>query len=293
MSVDKVSRLPNSPVDSLGPRSGGAHPTPPNLAHPGGAQFVATSAAIARPGAAQAALNAISFDNLSLPLPASATLDNDVARATKSAADAVSTTYARESAQNAAIARLVGGRLPADTIMREVAAALRENAAERGEPPRRFVEDAAVVEDARLPSRNSDDARFTMLTSLRALDEQGEAKTFDLYVTRTGARQWEAVVYQRDEAPPGFPYAAAPISVDRVVIDPATAQILACVASQILPREPTNGTVQAPTVNLGNVIRMVLVALAAIGAAIVFDKTVALVVAISLLAGAFARRDPK
>lgn len=271
MSVDKIAPLPNSPVDPLALRTGGPAVFPPPAPPP--------PPAAAKPEQTASA-QSVSFDSLSLPLPITIAHDGEAPPA-----GAIGASYARET-MDASLARLVGGRLPTEAVAREVANLLRDTAAELDMPLARFIDGAAVVNGARLPAHNRAAARFTLQTSLLAVDDDGETRAFDLYLSRASARQWEAAVFRRDEATSlGFPYPAAPINIDRVVIDPATGQILACVASQLAAREFAPETSASPHVFF-DALRAGMLVGGTIATTIILAKTVSTFVAFGFIVAA-------
>jgi hypothetical protein len=236
MSIDKVASLPTSSVDLAGARAGGV---PRAAAIALATQEIANTTAfgsVSAPRAAPARGPTVSYDGLSLPLPAAALLGGAASRG--SALDlrpSILAAYGLREGAEMPLIRLVGQRLPPQAVIREAVAALREGAAEKGASLTRYLQSIERVATDDLPSRNGEDATYALRGSLAAEAENGEPRVYDLYLTRVDARHWEAAVFNRqDAAPPGgFPYAAPPISVDRLTIDPTSGQVLASVACHI------------------------------------------------------------
>lgn len=132
----------------------------------------------------------------------------------------------------AGLPRLVGDRLPTQTIVREARAAARAVAGARGETAAEFLDSAPVVAGPKLPSRNPADAEATLRTALLARAGERETATLDIYLAKIGPSSFEAVTFDRDFAAPGggFPYAAPPLSVDRILLDPTCEAIVSVMA---------------------------------------------------------------
>jgi hypothetical protein len=146
--------------------------------------------------------------------------------------------YGQPTGSWAKLPALIDGRLPQAEIIGQARAAFMEYAATQDMPLVRSLRAAPIVEADRLPSLNASDADHAVRTLVVAGDASGNRTALDLYLARTGQNSWEAVVYQRDDASisGGFPYMSPPLSVDRLVIDPATGQILASMAGLHLPK---------------------------------------------------------
>lgn len=274
MSVEKIAPLSHSPVDAVVARPDPPHPLAPPPRPVG---------AVAAQPPADPGTPANFFDSIALPLPAQKTRDD--AGAVRLVPGAP---YARE-ATLAHLEQLIEGRLPPMSISLEVAALLR-NAANGSEMSiaRLIAETATTAPDA-LPSRNIADAQFSFHAPILARDDDGEMRPLVLYLTRAGARQWEAAVFRRDDdaAGPGFPHSAPPIDVYRLVIDPSTGQILASVAQQILPRDVAPPT-PARTFALDRALRIAMFLVAAVAVAIILAKTLSKIAALSFLVVALA-----
>ena len=167
------------------------------------------------------------YRNLNIPVGAEARVQ---LAASAASGDAVLTAaYGPNAAILAELPRLVGDRLPVRTIARETQAAARARAEALGETLTEFLDAAPTIAQARRPSRNSADAEATLRLSLLARDGAHETATIDVYLTKTGPGVFEAVAFDRDYAAlsGGFPYSAAPLSIDRLLLDPANAAIVA------------------------------------------------------------------
>jgi hypothetical protein len=168
------------------------------------------------------------YRNLNLPVAAAEARAQMVASAARGDA-MLAAAYGPNAAALAALPRLVGDRLPVRTIAREAETAARARAEAHGETLSAFLDSAPIVADARRPSRNGADAEATLRLSLLARDGAHETATLDVYLAKTGPGAFEAVAYDRDFAAPagGFPYGAAPLSVDRLLFDPVAQAIVA------------------------------------------------------------------
>lgn len=273
MSVDKIAPLSQTSIDALAARANSpAAPTPSVSPFP------------ARPAPApapEAGTHGNFFESLTLPLPSAAPRSG-----TQIATPAAS--YAREAA-GMEIPALVDGRLPQQVLTRAIATLLRDAANARETTVPRIIDETDVTKGPRLPSRNGLDAEYALRASLFARDEGDEPAPIDLYLTRVGARQWEAAVYRRDEssADPGFPYTTATINVERLVIDPSNGHILACVAQQIVPHKLAQ-RLETRTLELILATRSVMLAVAVIATAIILAKTLSRLVAIGFVVTAVA-----
>lgn len=253
MSVDRIAPLPApTAVEPPAARAGGASP---RATAPAPAPSAATM-----PNEGGASAGAF-FDSISLPLPDNA---HAAPAPTRNAA------YAQQAVA-AKLPQLVDGRPPTDAVAREVETLLRVAAATRETTPARLIDDTPLLKDARRPAENAPDSRFSLHTAFAARDGDGALATLDLYLTRASARQWEATVFRRDaEAPDGgFPYPHPPISIDRVVIDPATGLALACVAQHFVPREfaPMEAVAMAGALRAG------MFAVAVVSISVIIGKT--------------------
>jgi hypothetical protein len=181
------------------------------------------------------------YRNLNLPVGA-AEARAQLAGATAAADSLLAAAYGPNAAALADLPRLVGARLPTRTILREAQAAALARAAARGETLSEFLDAAPIVAEARRPSRNRAEAEATLRLSLLARDGR-DTTTLDVYVAKTGPRSFEAVAYDRDFAASagGFPYAAAPVSVDRLLLDPTVAALVAAAAGLAPPMARTAG----------------------------------------------------
>jgi hypothetical protein len=169
------------------------------------------------------------YDSLVLPIPEGAGSDDP-----RLPSSLVNHFY-RTQAARAQIEPLVDGLLPDALLRREVETLLRRQAEARRLDVTRLIEKSRETPEGRLPSRNVKDARFTFRGRLAAADDEGRLKLFDLYLTRTGPRQWEAAVFDRDPSRAGqvFPRVTPPVETRRLLIDPATGLVMACVAQQM------------------------------------------------------------
>lgn len=270
MSIDSVPPLDPATTDKIAMRPvsgrGGSHVRAPP-------PFPATA------GATEGAPHP--YDSLALPLPESAA-DAPTMRA--------GAPYYMEAVRGP-IETLVAGRLPEALIRREVVTLMRRVAAAREMDVAQLIESAEATAPERLPSVNADDAHFTFKGRLSATDEDGKLKLFDLYLTRIGARQWEAATFERDpsRASQIFPRPMPPVDVHRLLVDPATGLVLACVA-QAAPaaREPSKRGGSA-----GGAMGKVLYAALAVAAALLvarFASWIAVVIPMAAALWLLARR---
>lgn len=223
MSVERITPLGQAATDAPfmravpgagHPRSSSAFPQPP-----------------APPTPPEAAPHL--YDSLALPLHDGAAADERLFPT------ALVRHFYKIEAARAQIEPLVDGALPEAVLRRDVETLLREAAAARGVDVARLIAQAAETPPERLPSRNLKGARYSFRGRLAAAGEDERLRRFDLYLTRIGARQWEAAVFERDPSRAGqiFPRAAPLLEAHRLVIDQATGVVLACVAQHI----PTPG----------------------------------------------------
>jgi hypothetical protein len=224
MSVDKIAPLPPVTTDAQALRVNNRVPAETL------APFPVPPAPAPGPEAPEGALHL--FDSLVLPLPDPRTDDSRPLQTTLAKA-----TYAQE-ASRAAIATLVGGRLPEDAVLREVETLLRNAAEMRAVSVRQVIEAAPKAPLDQLPSQNPPHAAFAFKGRVPAYDAAGEVRLFDLYLARIGADRWEAAVFLRDPNAdaPSFPYPAPPIESYRLLIDPGAGLVLASVMEQLVPR---------------------------------------------------------
>lgn len=160
------------------------------------------------------------YDSLVLPLPDGAAADVPTSR--------ISASYRTEAAREL-IEPLIDGRLPEPLIRREVETLLRRLA------DARRIDETDETAPERLPSRNAADAHFDVKGRLAPTEEDGKIRLFDLYLTRIGPRQWEAAVFERDpsRASQTFPRPTPPVETHRLLFDPTTGLVLACVAQKL------------------------------------------------------------
>lgn len=204
---------------------------------PSGAAAAAPSPALG-PGARDAL--PAGYRNLALPLGGSDSGAKLAAAQGPTSESPLIAAYGPSEASLAGLPRLVGNRLPVQTVVREAQAALRERDAAQGATPAEFLDSAPIVAGARLPSGNAPDAEATLRASLLARDGEKGAAALDIYLTKTGPSSFEAVAYDRDFAAPagGFPYAAPPLSFDRILFDPAFQALVAVAAGQTPMKRP-------------------------------------------------------
>lgn len=152
--------------------------------------------------------------------------------------------YGPSAAALSGLPRLVGERIPLRIVIREAQAAARSAAEARGESTEEFLDEAAIVPRSRLPSRNAEDATATIRAALLVRDGERDTATIDIYLSKTGPGVFEATTYDRDFAASsgGFPYSAPPLSVDRIIFDPAYQAVVSAVAGQPRPRAATTAT---------------------------------------------------
>lgn len=85
---------------------------------------------------------------------------------------------------------------------------------------------ADVVNPANLPSLNSAASQYTDKTSLVTYDNLGNAKTLDIYFSKTGTNTWEMCVYDASTATNGgFPYGSAALATQTLTFDPANGKL--------------------------------------------------------------------
>jgi hypothetical protein len=219
MSVEKIAPLGHAATDA-------AFMRPPGVA---GAGRGPPPPAFSPPAATPAEGDAHLYDSLVLPLLDGAPGDDRLFPR-----ELVTSSYLLEAAR-ARIEPLVDGKLPDALLRREVETLLSRVAQARGVEIRRLIEDTPATGPGRLPSRNGKDAQFSIRGRLAALGEDDRPKLFDLYLTRVGARQWEAAAFERDPSRAAhlFPRATPPEGAWRVLLDETSGLVLACVAQQI------------------------------------------------------------
>ncbi|TRL33932.1 hypothetical protein FM996_10375 [Methylosinus sporium] len=191
---------------------------------------VATTAAVKTPPPGPGLRDALPAGYRNFAMPLGAASGEEI-----SGEDAnLTSAYGPSAAALSDLPRLVGERVPLRIIVREAQAAARSAAEARGETTKEFLEEADVVPRSRLPSRNADDAAATIRAALLVRDGERDTATIDIYLAKTGPGAFEATTYDRDFASPsgGFPYSAPPLSIDRIIFDPAYQAIVSAVAGQ-------------------------------------------------------------
>jgi hypothetical protein len=255
MSVDKVSPIPPSPVDPLGAKSGDARPafSPTNVATEATRAFTSLAAAAPNSAALSSSKTLLpSYYNMPSSVLAAMSLQSEgeeVGRLVAGGGDALaSIAYESTRTPRAKQVETIAARLPQEAIARSALAALEQNAMAQDKPVLRALRSMIIAEPSALPSQNAPDAQFGLQTSFVANDKFGNPMILDLYLARTGRNSWEAAVYNREDASlnGGFPYSAPPLLVDRLMADPATEQILASVAGQILFSKQNNASSMSP-----------------------------------------------
>lgn len=240
MSVDKVSPLSSSPVDSVGTRSGGHSRTTPSLEKmaPDLTRALSSSPMMSEePDSVASGEFGSGYYNLSSSALAAISIGNDQPIPLGSSGGALaSNAYAASRAPQRNGSALVAARLPQETVARLTLAAIKENATAQDKPIIHALQALIVADTASLPSQNEANAQPGLQTSFVVNDKFGSQTTLDFYLTRTGLNDWEVVAYDRRDASTsgGFPYSSPPLLVDRIVIDPATGQIVASIAGQLL-----------------------------------------------------------
>jgi hypothetical protein len=245
MSVDKVSPLSPSPVDSVGTRSGGhsrAAPSSPKRAPDSMRALSSPLTTIEEADAvATSELFGSKYYNLSSSALAAISIGSDQPSPRGASGGALaSSAYAASRAPQRDSSALLAGRLPQDAVARLTVAAIRENATAQGKPIIHALQTLTVADTASLPSQNEANAQPALQTSFVVNDKSGAQTTVDFYLTRTGLSDWEVVAYDRLGASTsgGFPYSSPPLLVDHLVIDPATGQIMASIAGQLFFTRP-------------------------------------------------------
>lgn len=77
-----------------------------------------------------------------------------------------------------------------------------------------------AISAASVPSGNTDDAKFSVKTSLVAFDRLGAPVTLDVYYTKTQPDVWEVAVFDRAGASNGtFPYLGGPLASGSLTFD--------------------------------------------------------------------------
>jgi hypothetical protein len=241
MSVDKVSPLSPSPVDSVGTRSGGrsrAAPSSEKTAPDSTRALSSSLMMIEEPDAvAQGELFGSGYYNLSSSALAAISIGNDQPSPLGSSGGALaSSAYAASRAPKSDRSVSVAWRLPQETAARLTLATIKENATAQGKPIVLALQALTVADTASLPSQNETNAQPALQTSFVVNDKPGSQTTIDFYLTRTGLSDWEVVAFDRRDASAsgGFPYSSPPLLADRLVIDPATGQIMASIAGQLI-----------------------------------------------------------
>ncbi|MBY6241077.1 hypothetical protein [Methylosinus sp. Sm6] len=231
------------------------------------------------------------YRNLNLPVGAADTLAQSAA-ATTEADSPLAAAYGPTAAALAELPRLIGARLPMRTILRETQAAALARAEARGETSNEFFDAAPIVAEARRPSRNAADAETTLRLSLLARDGGHETTTLDVYVAKTGPRAFEAVVYDRDFAAGsgGFPYSAPPLSIDRLLLDPTAAALIAAAAGSPAPAPLTAGGGRASMLALAAALALACATLFGVAVALAAERPVAALASAGVGAAALLMR---
>ncbi len=98
---------------------------------------------------------------------------------------------------------------------------------------------AAVIASPNLPSANSTGTTYTAKTSMVTYGNLGEEVMLDVYMTKTGAQQWEVAVFDRAKAGAnGFPYATGPLATTALSFDAANGHLTAASATNIAVTVP-------------------------------------------------------
>jgi hypothetical protein len=162
------------------------------------------------------------YDSLALPLPDMTASAPATARG--------SALYREEAASGTMIA-MVDGRLPVAALRHVVETLLADLARSKGVETAKLVAQAEKTDNAHLPSHNGEKARFAFKSRLAAFDSDGRLRLLDLYLTRIGARQWEAATYERTPARAAnvFPRPTPLVDLHRLVIDPDLGLLRACI----------------------------------------------------------------
>lgn len=245
-----------------------AEPAPP----PGA---VASAPTTASPGPGLRDALPAGYRNLNLPVGAAD------ARAQPSAAPAgaelLLAAYGPNAAELAALPRLVGARLPTRSLLRELQAAALARAEARGETLREFLDAAPIVAEMKRPSRNAADAETTLRLSLLARDGGRDTATLDVYLAKTGPRAFEAAVYDRDFAASSgsFPYSAPPMSVDRLLLDPTAAALIAAAAGVAAPAPFATGKARPSLLAIALAITLSCATLLGVAVALVAERPAA------------------
>jgi flagellar hook protein FlgE len=98
---------------------------------------------------------------------------------------------------------------------------------------------AAIVPGAELPSSNTAATTYTAKTSMVTYGNLGEEVMLDVYMTKTGAQQWEVAVFDRADAGlNGFPYGAGALTTAALSFDPANGHLSSSSAANITVTVP-------------------------------------------------------
>jgi hypothetical protein len=242
MSVDKVSPLPSSAMDPAGSKNGGysravlgpringapesARVTP---AHPVTAQ---NSGALS-PGQSLTPAYDATTTLVAISLEAEVAA---ASRLTNAGGALASMAYDAARAQQPNHPGSLATILPHDVLKRFTFAALRENSIAQGKPIIDALQSMAVADPSRLPSQNAAKAQYGLHTSFVADDNFGNPAILDLFITRTAFGAWEVAAFDRQNASQGggFPFAAPPLVVDRLVKDLSTEQIVSSIVGQMV-----------------------------------------------------------
>jgi hypothetical protein len=249
---------------------------------------VASAPTTASPGPGLRDALPAGYRNLNLPVGAAD------ARAQPSAAppgaESLLAAYGPNAAELAALPRLVGARLPTRTLLRETQAAALARAEARGESLREFLDAAPIVAEMKRPSRNAADAEATLRLSLLARDGGRDTTTLDIYLAKTGPRVFEAVVYDRDYAANsgGFPYSAPPMSMDRLLLDPTAAALVAAAAGVAPPTAFAAGKERRSPITIAIAITLACGTLLGVAVALAAERPVAALVLAGVGLGAAA-----
>lgn len=221
MSIEKVA----APPPTMATAHTAPHFTPPPLKLPPGSPIGATGF-----DPLSLTTEGLHVESLSLPIGAQ--------DRTGRAPEAITRAAYNHSLSTATPSiRLVDGRPPAQAIINEVGALLRRRAAERDLTIKQLIEELSPSSREKLPSTNAPDSTFSLQTQLIASAENGQGDILSLYLARISRKQWEVAVFRQEDADVRFPYNESPISADRLMIDPSSGQISACVAMHVYPRQ--------------------------------------------------------
>lgn len=139
--------------------------------------------------------------------------------------------YDLSDPNSSAVANGFSGLVPVSIAANELEAA----ATTEGTLTANLPSEADTADPTLLPSANVADAEYTAKTSMVVYDDLGNARTVDVYFTKTADETWEVAVYDAADAgdPDTFPYSSGPLATTTLDFDPTTGYLTDTSASSI------------------------------------------------------------